>query len=98
MALLIYSNGMDVRVATVENDKPILQEHYTPGKGLGAYVEVQWEYCGEDNNYRKRCEELERSNETLMKTTQLQAQQMNHMQAKLNKVYGALGVQNNYDA
>lgn len=51
MALLIYSNGMDVRVATVPNDKHLywIERTYPAdfSRPKEHYEGVRWEYCND---------------------------------------------------
>lgn len=97
MALLIYSNGMDVRVATVVGE--IFEKGNDPIDGYPEFTKVDWEYCGDDNNYRKRCAELENNNAALARQLHSVVAELDSMKddnimmkLKLNKVYGALGV------
>jgi hypothetical protein len=55
---------MDVRVATVRDDS-VLFESFVVNHPLNAMQPVVWEFCGDDNNYRKRCKELEAENQHL---------------------------------
>lgn len=63
MALLIYSNGMDVRVATVENNIDIGFIEYLNPNIAPLFTKIKWEYCNDESEVEK----LRRENEILRK-------------------------------
>lgn len=87
MGLLIYSNGMDVRVATVESAD--LHE-IMPGRVVKGSM-VQWEHCNEEAKTRNINMELRAQLASAGVFNKQLSAENDALVAKLNKVYGVLG-------
>ena len=85
MAMLIYVNGLDVRVATVQTEGRIFQCVQVRANGPIENIPIDWDYCCDDErlSYKQMYENAEAHNK------KLQAENY-FVRDKLSKAYEVL--------